>query len=380
MIINSDYWRFRLAFYRQTIKEMREAILQLGAAVVVLFQVAIPAVFLFFLMGLGQLADPGVSPSDYAIWLGGYGILMYCLMRFQRNAILALPIKFWDSGLPIETHQRIMVLIGLCMLAGNVFLLLPIGLLLYLWGTHLPESLSFVGFKQLWPLLLSCFWGIHSTIIALHRQRFPLLILVILPILIWLLSLNTSGPLWLLFFLLGPVLGWKGSHKAWNVGGKLGSFWQLLLAYQFKNWQSFLLKITALILSLRFFTTMLEHTSFEAKNWVVLCCIFMSATLASTIQFNLTEFKQQYGYFLSSLPISRSSYRRQILSFIGVFGILFLCLTCLAVGFTAINIILWSMFYVVGIWSVDRLKQRFFIPLIILFCLFGILLAQTSAG
>jgi hypothetical protein len=74
---------------------MWETIQQLGTAIVFLFQVALPAVALFFLMGLGQLAEPELPTKTYVAWLGGYGVFVYGLMRFQRQAILARDDSDW---------------------------------------------------------------------------------------------------------------------------------------------------------------------------------------------------------------------------------------------------------------------------------------------
>jgi hypothetical protein len=356
---------------------MWETIQQLGTAIVFLFQVALPAVALFFLMGLGQLAEPELPTKTYVAWLGGYGVFVYGLMRFQRQAILALPVAFWDNSLPVENQQRVMTVIGLCLLAGNVFLLLPLGLLLYLLMTHLPESLTADGFKQLWPLMLSCLWAVQAVILALYRHRFPVLILVLLPSFVWLLSDYTSQSVWML--MLGPILNLKRDEKPQGRRMKLQFFWQLLLAYQLKNWQSILLKGAALVLACLFFAAMKTQASIEAKSWVVLCCIFMSSSLAATVQFSLMEFRQQYHYFLSSLPMKTVNYRGQFLMFVGVFGLIFLLVTCFFIGFSIYTVLAWPVFYALGLWSVNQYRQRFFIPLIILFSLLGILTTTFEA-
>lgn len=365
--MNAHYWHLRLTFYRQSIKEMRETIQQLGMAVVVLFQVAIPAVFLFFLMGLGQLAEPEQPTSNYVAWLGGYGVLIYGVIRFQRQAILALPVKFWDNSLPVGSGDRVIVVILLCLLAGNVFLLLPVGLLIYLLLSHIPESLSVDGLKQLWPLLISCLWGIQSMLLALYRRRFPLLTLVLLPVFVWLMDSLGEQPWWLLMLMLGPVLGFKTDKAFWQGKVKLHFFWQLLLVHQCKNWQSALLKMASLTLCCIFFATMAEQVSTSTRHWVVLCCIFISASLTSTIQFSLNGFKQQYRYFLSSLPVSGDIYRRQFLLFTGAVGATFLLVTCLFIGFSMLIVVAWTLFFCIGVWSINRFRQRFFIPLIAVF-------------
>jgi hypothetical protein len=366
-----QYWQMRLTLYRESIREMRETIQQLGMAVAVLFQVAIPAVFFFFLVGLGQLAEPDQSIETYLVWLSGYGVLMYGLIRFQRKAILASSVRFWDSSLPATELQRSLAVIGLCSVAGNIFLVLPIGLMLYLMLSRITEVFSSNGFEQLWPIMLTCIWGIQSTVLALYRRYFPLLVLVVLPAGVWLTSFYSAELYGLTILLLGPVLTLFIAERPFEKQIKLSAFWQLLLVYQLNSWQSFLLKVTGIILCCLFFAKMRAHTPGDIEHWVVLCCIFLSASLASTIQFSLLEFQQRYRYFLAALPIPPSQYRRHIVLFIGGFGLSFLLVTGTFVGFSVEPLVFWIMFYTVGIWSVKRYKKRFFIPLIILFVLFA---------
>jgi hypothetical protein len=372
-----QYWQMRLTLYRESIKDMRETIKQLSMAIVVLFQVAIPAVFMFFLVGLGQLAESGQPISTYMAWLGGYGILIYGVFRFQRHAVLASTVTYWDKSLPVGKYQRVMVVIGLCLLAGNVFLILPLSLAFYLFISHLPQSLSLTGLEQLWPLTLACLWGILAVTLALYRHHFPLATLIVLPLITGWLSWYQPSFFWLALLILSPLFSVLDEQTGRFSQLRIRCFWQLLLAYQLRHWQSLLLKIVLSVLSSWFFASMKIQASEAAKQWIVLCCLFVSSSLAATIQFSLIEFQQHYRYFLSALPVSSALLKRQTCLFIAGVGVLFWLVMAAFIGFSVMTALCWTLFYVLGIWSVVHYQQRFFIPLIVLFVLLGFMSSQA---
>ena len=366
-----SYWQLRLAFYREAIKSMRETLQQLGMAVVVFFQVALPAVFLFFLVGLGQLAEPSNSLAHYSAWLSGYGILIYGLLRFQRHAILGTAIKYWDSSLPIPESQRQLSTLGLSIVAGNVFLILPIGLLCYLFLTHIPESLSMTGIRQLWPLLITCLWGIQVSLLALHRQTFPVVSLIFVPFSLVFFADESMGSYWLLVLFIVPTLTSFIREQRFSVSPKIYFLWQLFIRYQQVHWQGLLLRFIALALCSLFFYNLIANVSPITRTWVLLFAVFVTATLAATVQFSLINFRARYQYFLMSLPIEASMINVQLLLVVIFIGFVFVLVSSSFIGNHWLFYLAWLLLYFLGLWSVSRFKQRFFIPLIALFGVFG---------
>jgi hypothetical protein len=120
---------------------MLPAVAQLLAFLLSILYLAIPASILTALISLSVIADINTTIEQRIIYQWAYFVLLYFLIRIQRNAVLGVNYQHYLASLPIPVKLKRINTVLLTLVAGNLLLLAPLFLLIFIpsWSVFLHQ-------------------------------------------------------------------------------------------------------------------------------------------------------------------------------------------------------------------------------------------------
>lgn len=218
-----NYGQLRSKIYVDECKQLLAIISRLGVFIAaVCYQVVIPVFLTFVIFGVANIAEDDISYQQRVVYQSIYLVCLYGLIRVQRAGILATNYQYYLNTLPVHRWQRFWQNSKMCLYAGNLLLLAPIGLCSFIPNlTVLIETLYFVLFS-LMMLLMSQ--------IAIYRQNIPWFSLILLPLVVFFFDLTANSVNWLWFVVVCLELAFIDKlHRSWFKPGVKHYFVWLLL-------------------------------------------------------------------------------------------------------------------------------------------------------
>jgi hypothetical protein len=291
------YTQLRAHIYANELKQMLPAVAQLFAFLLSILYLAIPASILTALISLSVIADINTSVGQRIIYQWVYFLLLYFLIRIQKNAILGVNYQHYLASLPIPAKLKHANTVLLTLVAGNLLLLAPLFLLLFI-----PDRATFLS-QLHFPLfalsILIVAW------LSLKNETLPWLSLIFVPLILLLaftenslsaIRINSS----LLLFLLVEAYYEPFSfiaNKTWRVK----YYWQI-------RWVAIIKKPANILIRLLFcalFIGMVAYVQYKmgqvANQYIQILFCWVLAIIIGSYQFDNEKFYQHYPHYLSGL-------------------------------------------------------------------------------
>ena len=194
-----NYAQLRFKIYVDDCKQLLAIISRLGVFIAaVCYQVVIPVFLTFVVFGVAQIADDDTTYRERVVYQGIYFVCIYGLIRVQRAGILASHYQSYLNGLPVEPWRVWLQNSKLCLYAGNLLFIAPIGLCLFIPSMKvLIETLYFVLFSLMMVLMSQ---------LAIYRQNVPWFSLILFPCCVFFADFSANTMNWLWFTLVGMEL------------------------------------------------------------------------------------------------------------------------------------------------------------------------------
>lgn len=355
------YLQLRYHIYLQGVKAIKEAVQQMVMALVALLQIAIPVVFFLLVFGLGQIADPNTSNASYFAWTWGYGLAVYGVLRIQRHAVLGSDSAYYLDSLPVSATTKRVADYVMLLVAVNLLLLLPLGLLVAILSNHWQTFATVTGIAALLPLCLMLATVMALLLYTLRREHFPLVSLLTLP---GLLLLAQPEKVWLGLLFIGLWVDWHRPYRWVLPRTEAKYYWQLQLKYHLQHWQPHFQRILLTAITLLALTTMAKHVGAQEAALVRVALVSLTALLLSRVAFSLLQFQQEYQLYLVSLPMSLQQRRNWDVLLMLLFS------SILLLPVIAVAKLSWPMAAIavgqlwLGVWGVLKLGKLYFIPVL----------------
>jgi len=365
------YHLLRWAIYRHEIKKITAALKQFFIFYAALMFVSLPAVILMSLISLSVIADSHTLLDQRITYQWIYFVLLYFMIRVQKNAILGQSNQHYLSSLPIKNKIKNASTLVLTVIAGNLPLIAPFFLLAYI-----PDTKTFIN-QLYFPLF--AFTIIIVTWSALQQRGFPWLSLFLTPLLVNLsLSLDLSfiqflwvehteltlkaislNSLWLLLLTIEVFV--KPLTIDLTSIFNLKFYWKIRWLAILKNPMSAMIRIfiTSLCISLMAY---LQYKVLKVANIELqVAAVGLIALIIGSYQFETEKFYQAHPHYLNNLLTNK--YYRYFVD----------CIPMMLIAFSE-SIVMWRWldFSVATLWllplgaiitiiSVTRFERNFFI-------------------
>ncbi len=297
-----EYLTLRLKIYQHGLKQMLSSFASIATFLALILHVAIPAVILTPLITLSVIAEQHTPFSQRIVYQWCYLLLLYLLIRVQKKAILAVHYQHYLACLPITKLKQQVATLILTLVAGNVPLLCPLFLLLYIpdWNTlisqvHFPLFTLSIGLM---------------TWLALLKNHFPWISLLLMPAFLLPMSsdllfdaaqVNLLALTCIVMDLFCKSSPWVGQWKF-----PLQYYWQI-------RWMAIVSAPVNLITRLFFSCLLLALVVYVesrmlhvASDYIQVLICWLLALIIGTYQFDNEAFYQEYSLYLNSLLHSAS--------------------------------------------------------------------------
>lgn len=351
------YLQLRCEIYYHDLRKMLSSLANLFSFVMLILYITIPAIILMALISLSVIADIQTTIEQRIIYQWIYFILLYSILRVQKNAILGNKYQHYLASLPCSTKLKRTSNLLLTLIAGNLPLLTPTFLL----------------------------FGISSVSIFLSQLHFPIFALSV-----WIIALislkNNSFPF--MSFLLAPFILFGWGHEFDISAISLNSTWLVLLMveacfdpFSFRNkhvialkyywqirWVAMIKKPTNMLSRIficGLFISLVTYTQNEmqqiANSHIQMLCCWVLAILIGSLQFDNEKFYLDYSHYLSSLLISfKKRYCLDVLPAIFL-AIIFSIIMNIWLGFHLEVLLLLPLGVFITAVSVSKYNKTFFI-------------------
>lgn len=349
-----NYHSLRHQIYVNEIKQLLAATSRIGVLVAVFFgNVLIPAILMGALMAIAIIADKELSLAERIVYQTVYLLLLFVTIKVQAKAIRAIAYQYYIRDLPVSSLQHIRSDLLLTLVAGNLTLLAPLGLCLFIPDLNaLFDSLFFVVFA-LAVLLLA--------LVALYRNNIPFLSLLAVPLSAAILlpdPLLLNG-LWLLAiaFELLFVDRFKLSWQHYKVSGYSRVLW-LFVGHRRINFVVRGLGVLALTGS---YSYLIGKRPDLALNALQVSLSLPLGLLLGSYQFEIERFRSQYRYYLQGLPLRHSNMR--LTESLPLVVLLTVGLVCVSwVGFGWLPVVALVLFTFSAALGVVHMDKYYFVP------------------
>ena len=292
-----NYSALRLQIYRNEIKQLTDAIGQLGLFIaVVCYNVVIPGFLMFGLMAVAVIAEDVTTLDQRIRYQVFYLMAIYGLLRIQRKAILATPYRHYINDLPVSTWMHRRCELELTAVAGNLILFAPLVLCFFIpdWQT-LVKTAYFPVFAV--TVLL-------TSLLAVYRNNMPIFSWLLLPLAGYSLapSANVLNAAWLLLV----ALEWQfiDKLKMQLPDVKLTSYPGMLWRFVAHRPVNVLTRIGGTIAIMAGFAFLISKRPDFATEMFAIVISLPIAMLIGSYQFEIERWRSQYHYYLNDLPIS----------------------------------------------------------------------------
>jgi len=291
------YSQLRVQIYAHELKQMLPAVAQLFAFLLSILYLAIPASILTALISLSIIADINTSVGQRVIYQWVYFMLLYFLIRIQKNAILAANYQHYLASLPTPAKLKHANTVLLTLVAGNLLLLAPLFLLIFIpdWATLLSQ----LHFPLFALSVLIVAW------LSLKNETLPWLSLFITPLVLLLgsteysLSAISINSLFLLFLMVEAY--YKPFSSIANRKWRVKYYWQI-------RWIAIIKKPANLVIRILFcglFIGMVAYVQYQmeqvANQYIQILFCWVLAIIIGSYQFDNVEFYNKYPHYLSGL-------------------------------------------------------------------------------
>lgn len=351
------YLHLRWQVYCFELKQLLASLQQLMTFLLLMLYLALPILILTPLLCLSIIADVNISLFERVIYQWFYFALLYLLIRIQRKAILATKYQYYLATIPQLPGSKKLAAIGLTCIAGNLLLLAPLALLMYLpsWQALLV-NMHFVSFGAATIVIA---W------LAVNKQRFAWFSLVLLPVGFLLaasLSIFTAATMnfvMLMAMILSSFIRIRSPFNAENL--TLRHYWQLrLLAFKDKpsNAVFRLVSCVLLVVVLAYVQFQVQQTAVSAVQ-VFFC--WLVAIILGSHQFDNEAFYKKYGYYLASLFVEKKV--RYIIDALPmlVVSVTVALLLILSLSFSYFTLALLPLGCLLTQLSVNKFQRNFFV-------------------
>lgn len=352
-----NYIKLRWQIYQDELKQLIASMGQLLTFVTLMLYLALPIMLLMPLVWLSIIADIQTSQQDRVLYQWSYFILLFCLIRIQRKAILASKFQHF---LACYSQTKIMKTATTCLIslvAGNLLILAPLLLSFYI-----PNWQVF--WQQIhFPLFAILTWFIAY--VAINHVRFPWLFLIFTPIGLLLLSNEVTvtahwlNVIVLLVMVLEILFQPLAKIKLFSLSTKY--YWQVRLVALISYPANAIIRIFMLVALLSLLAYVQQQMSQVAEAYLQVMFCWLLALLLGSFQFDNEAFYQQYELFLASLLSSSTS--RYITD---TLPILFLAVLVgmvlqMKLGFYAFSLVLLPIGTLLTIITTRKYQRNFFI-------------------
>ena len=301
----SHYLKLRGQIYYYELKQMLSSVSQLFAFLMMVLYLAIPASILTALVSLSIIADIHTSTEQRIIYQWGYFILLYFLIRVQKNAILGQKYQAYITGLLIPAKQKYTATFLLTLIAGNLPLLAPIYLL-----TFIPDWHTFISQLHFPLFALS---AIILAWISLKRDPLPWLSLLLTPLLLYVglktgvkvgldqdplsaITLNFAIVVLLIIEVLFEPLALIN-----KTNRKIRHYWQIRWIAMMKKPANILSRIYFCGLFMGLVAYVQHKMGQEANVFLQLLICWLFAIVIGSYQFDNERFYRKYQHYLNGL-------------------------------------------------------------------------------
>jgi len=351
------YFQLRGKIYYHELKQLLPSLGNLLAFILSILYLAISASVLTALISLSVIADINTPIEQRVIYQGGYFLLLYFLIRIQRRAILGLNYQHYLASLPVPKKLKQANSALLTIVAGNLPLLAPLLLSIYI--PNFSTFISQLHFPIFALSVLIIAW------VSLKNKTFPWFSFIFAPIVLSLgfsqyplnaISINCS---WLLIIMIEAYyepLSYM-ANKVWSVK----YYGQIRWISIMKNPASVVIRIFFCGLFISMATYVQYKMALVANGYIQILCIWVLSIVIGSYQFDNEKFYQLYPHYLNSLLNQfRLRYCVDILP-----AILITLISCVAIhwwlNFSLEIIILLPLEVLLTIVSVSKFRRNFFI-------------------
>jgi len=291
------YFRIRGQIYCHELKQMLPSVGNLLTFLLSILYLAISASILTALISLSVIADINTSLEQRIIYQCGYSLLLYFLIRIQKNAILSLNYQHYLTSLPVSKKFKYSNTVLLTVVAGNLPLLAPLFLLIY--TPNLSVFISQLHFP-IFALSILCI-----PLLSLKNKSFPWLSFVIAPLIIFIgfegAPFNAIGinSLWLLIIVIETYFEPLSLIAKKSLGLKY---------YGQIRWIEITNKPANVLIRIFFCGLIISMASYVqykmgqvANNYIQILFIWVMSILIGSYQFDNEKFYHSHAHYLNGL-------------------------------------------------------------------------------
>ncbi|MFT5760377.1 MAG: hypothetical protein ACI9LM_005163 [Alteromonadaceae bacterium] len=291
------YSQLRAQIYAHELKQMLPAVAQLFAFLLSILYLAIPASILTALISLSVIADINTLIEQRIIYQWVYFILLYFLIRIQKNAILGTHYQHYLASLPISVKLKHINTVLLTLAAGNLLLLAPIFLLIFI-----PDWTTFISQLHFPLFALS---ALMVAWLSLKNETLPWLSLFFTPLVLLLgvsadslsaIRINSALLVLLVIEVYYEPFAFI-THKSWRVT----YYWQI-------RWLDIIKKPANLLIRILFcalFIGMVAYVQYQmnelANYYIQILFCWALALIIGSYQFDNEKFYDHYPHYLNGL-------------------------------------------------------------------------------
>jgi uncharacterized protein DUF6136 len=370
---NARYVYIRYQIYQQQLKVMLTALAQMLAFFMMILYVALPAIFLSALISLSVIADIKTTVADRIIYQWAYLLLVFLIIRIQKSAIIASHYRYYHQSLLIPNKTRKTATLLLTLLAGNIPLLAPIALALFIPNIKILMAHLYFPLFAINVLLMA--------LVTIKQANLPWFSLIILPITIFTLTTKTTifnhttltnnaiilNALWLAFSLLEIWLLKHFSQLKTDFLTRVIAFsgkyyWQFRLIEIKQQLAANLSRLFALFLLIALVVIVQNKMQLVAIIPLQLFMLYLFSIVIASYQFDNEAFYRKYNYYLNTTLITKQA-RFYYDSLPMVLLVLFVTMvSILALNFTVYSLVILPLNTLISLLSVRHFPRNFFIP------------------
>ena len=316
--LKMQYIQLRYQCYQQQLRVMLTALRQFFYFLMMALYLALPALFLSALISLSVIAAKDTEIITRVGYQWGYFLLVYLLIRIQRNAILGHQYRYYLKSLNYSAKFNKTATLLLTLLAGNAPLLAPSLLALLIPNTAtLINQFYFVLFA--FNVLVIAFIAIKQTsLLWSSLLLFPLLIVIFLQTTtqlnhITLTSMATLlNLLWLVIMLMEHYFSTTLTHhyariKKWlplnsgNIEFTGKHYWQFRLIDIKQQAAANIARLGALTLIAMLVILFQHEMKTPANIPIQLIISYFFSLIVASYHFDNERFYKKYRYYLASI-------------------------------------------------------------------------------
>ncbi|TPH15572.1 DUF6136 family protein [Litorilituus lipolyticus] len=364
-----NYIKLRWQIYQNELKQLIASIGQLFTFVTLMLYLALPIMIFMPLVWLSIIADIQTSQQDRVLYQWSYFILLFCLIRIQRKAILASKFQHFLASYSQSTAIKAVTTCLISLVAGNLLILAPMLLSFYI-----PNWQVF--WQQLhFPLFAMLTWLIAYA--AIIHTRIPWLSLVLMPVGLLFLSshLVITAP-WLnviVLFVMGLEILFQPLAKIKPFSLSTKHYWQVRLVALISSPANAIIRIFILVVLVSLLAYVQQQMSQVAEAYLQVMFCWLLALLLGSFQFDNEAFYQQYELFLASLLSSSTiRYITDIFPII-LLAVLVAVVLQVKLGFYAFCLVLLPIGTLMTVITTSKYQRNFFIVPSIFFIVLAML-------